>query len=75
MRHWQRIGFCSRWDKGIANVMQYPAQSHAGIVLFRPTATGRGAVFSFVKDRLEDILRMELRGRLTVVAPNGIRYR
>ena len=62
-------------DKGIANVRQYPAHTHAGVVLFRPATTGRGAVFSFVKNRLQDILQVDLKGRLTVVGSSGIRFR
>lgn len=30
-------------DKGIADVRAYPPGTHAGIVLFRPPAAGRGA--------------------------------
>jgi hypothetical protein len=62
-------------DKGIANVRQYPAHSHAGIVLFRPDTTGRGAVLAFVKSRWDDVLAMDLRSRVTVVGPRGIRFR
>lgn len=62
-------------DKGIANVVRYPVHRHAGIVLFRPAATGRGAVLSFVKSSLQNIFRMDLKGRLTVVGPRGIRFR
>jgi len=31
-------------DKGIANLQRYPVHQHAGVVLFRPDTSGRGAV-------------------------------
>jgi predicted nuclease of predicted toxin-antitoxin system len=62
-------------DKGIANILQYPVRTHAGIVLFRPASTGRGAVQAFVKERMHEILQMNLGGRITVVGPRGIRFR
>jgi predicted nuclease of predicted toxin-antitoxin system len=39
-------------DKGIANLQRYPTHQHAGVVLFRPDALGRGAVIAFVRERL-----------------------
>ena len=30
-------------DKGIANIQRYPVHQHAGVVLFRPATSGRGA--------------------------------
>ena len=62
-------------DKGIANLQQYPAKEHAGVVLFRPTRSGRSAVLAFIRDRLDDLLALDLQGRLTVVGPARIRVR
>ena len=62
-------------DKGIANLQRYPIHQHAGVVLFRPDTLGRGAVIAFVRERLHEVLEMELTGRLTVVGPSRIRFR
>ena len=62
-------------DKGIANLQRYPIHQHAGVVLFRPDTSGRGAVIAFVRERLFRVLEMDLPGRLTVVGPSGIRFR
>jgi predicted nuclease of predicted toxin-antitoxin system len=43
-------------DKGIANVIAFPPASFAGIVLFRPHQTGRGAVLQFVRHNLPSVL-------------------
>jgi predicted nuclease of predicted toxin-antitoxin system len=62
-------------DKGIANLQRYPIHRHAGVVLFRPDASGRGSVIAFVRERLHKVLEMDLAGRLTVVGPSRIRFR
>jgi predicted nuclease of predicted toxin-antitoxin system len=62
-------------DKGIANLQRYPIHRHAGVVLFRPDASGRSAVLAFVRERLNNLLRMDLSGRLTIVGPSRIRFR
>jgi predicted nuclease of predicted toxin-antitoxin system len=62
-------------DKGIASLLQFPAHEHSGIILFRPDASGRREVLSFIRSRLEALLEMELPGRLTVVGPTRIRVR
>ena len=62
-------------DKGIASLQRYQIHQHAGVVLFRPDTSGRGAVIAFVRERLHRVLEMDLSGRLTVVGPLGIRLR
>jgi predicted nuclease of predicted toxin-antitoxin system len=62
-------------DKGIANLQRYPVHQHAGVVLFRPDTSGRGAVTAFVRERLHGVLAMDLANRLTVVGPSRIRFR
>ena len=62
-------------DKGIANLQQYPVERHAGVVLFRPARSGRRVVLAFIRERLRNLLELDLRGRLTVVGPTRIRVR
>jgi len=62
-------------DQGIANLRRYPIHQHAGVVLFRPDTSGRGAVIAFVRERLRKLLEMDLTDRLTVVGPSRIRFR
>jgi predicted nuclease of predicted toxin-antitoxin system len=62
-------------DKGIANLQRYPIGPSAGGVLFRPDTLGRRAVLAFVRERLPQILELNLSGKLTVVGPNRIRFR
>ena len=62
-------------DKGIADVRRFPPRHYAGIILFRPASTGRGAVLAFVRRHLPDILRMDLAGWLLVVGERSIRVR
>jgi hypothetical protein len=62
-------------DKGIANLQRYPIHQHAGVVLFRPDTSGRGAVIAFVRERLTKVLEMDLTDLLTVVGPSRIRFR
>ena len=62
-------------DKGIANLQQYPPEQHSGIVLFRPVRSGRQSVLAFIRERLPELLRLDLRDRLTVVGPTRIRVR
>jgi predicted nuclease of predicted toxin-antitoxin system len=62
-------------DKGIASLLQYPANEHNGIVLFHPDESGRRSVLSFVRSRLENLVALELAGRLTVVGSTRIRIR
>lgn len=62
-------------DKGIASIRDYPPEKFSGIVLFRPEAFGRGAVLRFIRERLSDVLELELAGRLIVVGPSRIRIR
>ena len=62
-------------DKGIADPRAYPPRLNAGIVLFRPRSSGRGAVLSFVRRHLALVLRTALAGHLLVVSEQGIRVR
>ena len=62
-------------DKGIADLPRYPASHHAGVVLFRPDKSGRGAVIAFVRERLPAVLALDLANRLTVVGASRIRLR
>ncbi len=62
-------------DKGVANLVQHPTHTHAGVVLFRPGASGRVAVLEFVRSRLPELLILDLAGRVTVVSEHRIRMR
>lgn len=62
-------------DKGIANVRVYPPEAHGGVVLFRPDASGRGAVLAFVRRYLPALLQVNLVGRLLIISPRGVRIR
>jgi len=62
-------------DKGIADVRRFPPDQYPGIVLFRPSTTGRGEVFRFVQDAAPKLLKTDLSGRLIIVSPRGIRSR
>ncbi|HEY2411882.1 MAG TPA: DUF5615 family PIN-like protein [Pirellulaceae bacterium] len=62
-------------DKGIANVAAFPPSLFAGIVLFRPRQTGRGAVLQFVRQHLPTVLPLVTPGSLVVVSDQGIRVR
>ncbi|MBI4606582.1 MAG: DUF5615 family PIN-like protein [Planctomycetes bacterium] len=62
-------------DKRIADVRSHPPSDFAGIVLFRPPTSGKGAVLSFVRRHLARLLRQPLAGRLWVVSERGIRVR
>jgi hypothetical protein len=62
-------------DKGVADARACPPERYAGIVLFRPTSAGRGAVLAFVRANLAPILDQNVSGRLLVVSERGIRTR
>lgn len=62
-------------DKGIANLIQHPANTHAGVVLFRPGLSGRMQVLHFIRSRLAELLTLELTDRVTVVSEGRIRVR
>ena len=50
-------------DKGIANLRRYQVRQHAGVVLFRPDTSGRGAVIAFMRERLQAVLKVDLANR------------
>ncbi len=62
-------------DKGIADVRAYAPGCYAGIVLFRPSTSGRGAVRAFVCRHLPTILQTDLAGHLMVITDRSIRIR
>ena len=61
--------------KGVANIQEYPPGDYAGLVLFRPDTSGRGAVLRFVRRHIPAVLQSELAGRLLVVSERGLRIR
>jgi predicted nuclease of predicted toxin-antitoxin system len=62
-------------DKGIADIRAYPPEQYHGIILIRTSATGRGAVLSFVRRHLPELLQIDLAGHLIVVTDRSIRKR
>jgi predicted nuclease of predicted toxin-antitoxin system len=62
-------------DKGIADIRLYPPHQYAGIILFRPSVTGRDATLAFVRQHLPALLQSSLSGHLFVVSDIGIRIR
>jgi hypothetical protein len=62
-------------DRGIADIRKYPPEALGGIVLFRPSSSGRGEVLAFVRTNLPEVLRIDLSGRLLVVSHRGLRIR
>ncbi len=62
-------------DKGIGDVRIYPPEDYAGIILFRPPTSGRGAVLAFIRRHLPTILQADLDGHLLVVTEGSIRIR
>ena len=62
-------------DIGIADVRAYPPDRYHGIIVFRPTASGRGRVLAFVRRHLPALLQREVDGRLLVVTDRSIRMR
>jgi hypothetical protein len=62
-------------DKGIGDLRAYPPSQFAGIVLFRPPTSGRGATLSFARKHLASLLERDLTGRLVVVTERGLRWR
>jgi len=62
-------------DKGIADIRLFPPSLYPGIVLFRPSTSGRGEVLRFVQRTLPDLLSIDLTGHLAIVSPRGIRIR
>jgi Domain of unknown function (DUF5615) len=58
-------------DKGIANVRAHPPEAHAGIVLFRPPAAGRGTTLLFVRRHLAALFERDLTGRLLGTRSTG----
>ncbi|MEE9211311.1 MAG: DUF5615 family PIN-like protein [Phycisphaeraceae bacterium] len=62
-------------DKGIADVRVYPPDQYAGLVLFRPNATGRRGVMDFIRRYLPSLVEADVAGRLLIVSESGIRIR
>ena len=64
-----------RLDKGIADIRQYPPSLYAGIVLYRIGAEGPGVVYAFIRQHIDQILAMDVSGRLLVITEHSFRIR
>ncbi len=62
-------------DKGFADIRAYPPKDYPGLVLFRPPSSGRGAILGFVRNRIADLVAINLAGQLVVVTERGLRVR
>jgi hypothetical protein len=62
-------------DNGIGDIRRYPPEARGGVVLFRPSSSGRGEVLSFVRRKLPEVLSIDLNGKLLVVSDRALRMR
>ena len=62
-------------DKGLGNLVAYPAGTHAGVVLFRPPASGPRSAAAFGKLNLPRVLDLSLSGRVVIVTETKVRVR
>ena len=62
-------------DRGLGDVRQYAPGEHPGIVVFRLSSAGPGAVNRFVKDFVRNQDLDELAGCLVIVQPGRVRVR
>jgi hypothetical protein len=62
-------------DKGIGDIRTFPPEDYAGIILFRPSTSGRGAVSAFIRRHLPTVVQADLAGHLLVVTDRSIRVR
>jgi len=62
-------------DKDIGDIRKYPPEVRGGVVLFRPSSSGRGEVLAFARRKLPEVLRADLDGRLLVVTDRAMRMR
>ena len=62
-------------DKGLGDIRRFPPRRHSGVVLFRLSSRGRGAVRKAVLGSLPRIDGGRVAGRLLVVTEGSIRAR
>jgi predicted nuclease of predicted toxin-antitoxin system len=62
-------------DRGLGDVRQYVPGEHPGIVVFRLSSSGPGAVSRFVEDFVRAQKLDELAGCLVIVEPGKVRIR
>jgi predicted nuclease of predicted toxin-antitoxin system len=62
-------------DKGVVGLLRSVAQTHRGVLLFRPGVSGRRSVLSFIRSRLDELLKLDLAERVVVVDSARIRIR
>jgi predicted nuclease of predicted toxin-antitoxin system len=62
-------------DKGIGDLRAYPPSQFSGIVLLRPSSSGRIATLSFARKHVPLLLTQSLASRLVVVTDRGLRWR
>jgi predicted nuclease of predicted toxin-antitoxin system len=62
-------------DKGIVGLLRSEAQTHRGVLVFRPGTSGRRSVLGFIRSRLGELLKLGLEERVVIVGPTRIRIR
>lgn len=76
---WFRVQDERRWlitaDKGFADLRQYPAGSHAGVILLRAEEESRRAYLELAAIALDRLKLEEIAGALVVVTQRGVRIR
>jgi predicted nuclease of predicted toxin-antitoxin system len=62
-------------DMDFANILDYPPQDYAGIIVIRYQAKNETEVINTLKQALDDLYRDDLRGVLVVIAEDRYRIR
>ncbi|MFC1960506.1 DUF5615 family PIN-like protein [Chloroflexota bacterium] len=62
-------------DKDFSNVLHYPPQDYAGIIVIRYLLLEEDLLIATLHQALSDLYRADLRGTLVIVTPNRYRIR
>jgi predicted nuclease of predicted toxin-antitoxin system len=62
-------------DKGVVGLLRSVAQTHRGVLVFRPGVSGRRSVLNFIRSRLDELLKLDLEAQVVVVDATRIRIR
>ena len=62
-------------DMDFSNILTYPPQDYAGIVVIRYQARNEAQVIDALRQALEDLYRDDLRGALVVISEDHYRVR
>lgn len=62
-------------DTDFCNILNYPPENHAGIIVIRASDQSKDAICWFVKKVLLPSIQADLTGKLWIVQKDGIRIR